>query len=469
MAAAKSKCVELLSSRGARIGGGIIFAGLYTMYRLNRAGPWGPTISKLLGLSCGSDQGGEVEKGYESLQEAFKQNFLDGLEQGAQFVVFVDGKKVVDLWGSAETNPVDYNGDTAQIVWSNSKSVTALVVARLVGQGLLAYDQPIATYWPEFAKNGKENIRVEDLMRHEAGLDVFAKPVDREMAADSVKGGHAIADLIVETTPEWSEESRRCYHGQTRGWVINELVRRVDPAGRTVGQILKEDLTDPLGLSQSLRMGIPRSEQKQFNLTSLRDLPKFTGLCKFLPMLMGFLDPVTKEMFKYFAKGSFAHRRWLTKSSNWGEHKPEDGPGCGSAEFYIEFEAPSCNVQSNARALATLFASMTSDRGPVAIPESTMEQALVTTPECIDVGIGLRTTFSAGGWAKNIFGYYPKTQDTSSWYGWAGWGGSMVQFNRDLRVAWAYVPTAMEQSLSGDLRTIRLVKALEGVLVDVKS
>lgn len=251
--------------------------------------------------------------------------------------------------------------------------------------------------------------------------------------------------------------------------MINELVRRVDPAGRTVGKILKDELTDPLGLSQSLRMGIPRSEQNQFHFATLRQLPKFTGLCKFLPMLMGFVDSKTKEMMSYFGKDSFAQRRWLSKSSDWGELKPEDGPGHGSAEFFIEFEAPSCNVQSNARAMATLFANMTSGQGPLAIDSNTMEQALVTTPECLDVGIGKRSTFSAGGWAKNMFELYPATQDTSSWYGWAGWGGSMVQFNRDLKVAWAYVPTAMEHSLSGDERTARLIKALERVLVDGKA
>ena len=85
---------------------------------------------------------GDVAPGYERVKEAFRKNFNLGREQNAQLCVYVEGQKVVDLWGSANDNQ-NYNANTLQTIFSSTKSLTAIVVAKLVDQGLLDYGEKI--------------------------------------------------------------------------------------------------------------------------------------------------------------------------------------------------------------------------------------------------------------------------------------------------------------------------------------
>ncbi len=93
----------------------------------------------------------------------------DGLDINCQLCVYVKGEKVVDLWGSAAPSmspDPDYGPDTLQSVFSSTKSVTAVAIACLVDKGLLDYGEKVTKYWPEFGQNGKEDLRVCDILRY---------------------------------------------------------------------------------------------------------------------------------------------------------------------------------------------------------------------------------------------------------------------------------------------------------------
>ena len=437
-----------------------IAATYFILRRIGTTGPWNTTLGQLLGLTVQSKIEGNVKEGYESVRDAFARNFAEGYELGAQFVVYVKGEKVVDLCGRSEKNPVSYSADSLQNVWSSSKAVESLVVALLVDRGLLSYHAPIANYWPAFGQNGKEHITVAELMRHEAGLDILKEPLSKEVMADFVAGGSRLAQLVEQSEPAWSPESKRCYHGQSRGWIVNELVRRVDPHGRTVGRLLRECVTDPLGLSETMWLGIPGSMQPTLPLVSLHEQPRFQTLCSLiLPAVLG-LNPKIANQLKYLGKDSFAAKRWINKSVAY-KPQPGEGPGCANAPFFLEFESPSANVNTNARSLAAVFSKITK-----LLSSNVLKAACETTPECLDVGIGVRTEFCHGGWAKNFFGFYPKTHNFGSgWFGWTGWGGSVIQFHPSAEVAFCYTMTAMQPSLTGDVRARRLVSALEDALL----
>ena len=53
---------------------------------------------------------------------------------------------------------------------SNSKTISAIVFARMRQEGHLDYDEKVSTYWPEFAQNGKGDILVCDVLRHDSKL-----------------------------------------------------------------------------------------------------------------------------------------------------------------------------------------------------------------------------------------------------------------------------------------------------------
>ena len=135
-------------------------------------------------------------------------------------------------------------------MYSSGKSIAAIVAALMVDRGLLNYDDKIVTYWPEFGKNGKEGITVKDILRHEAGLAHIRQTLNvYDTLKDNLKD-NAIGEMIEKCKPFFlntchnhdGTPSVRAYHAVSRGWIINEIVRRVDDKKRTIGEILERDI-----------------------------------------------------------------------------------------------------------------------------------------------------------------------------------------------------------------------------------
>src|SRR5580700_1288096 len=106
--------------------------------------------------------GGKVEPAFEAVADAFTENFTERDELGASLCIVVDGTVMVDLWGGWQDagRSAEWQRDTLVNVFSVGKAATAMCVARLVGQGRLSFDEPVARTWPEFAACGKSAITV---------------------------------------------------------------------------------------------------------------------------------------------------------------------------------------------------------------------------------------------------------------------------------------------------------------------
>ena len=215
---------------------------------------------------------GWTAPGYGPVRELFALGVADGLEDQAQCTVYVRGELVVDVWTSAGSAVQSDACSRLQNVFSSSKVLTSLVVAILVDRGLLAYDQPVSSIWPEFAQCGKGGITIAQLMRHQAGLAQFSEAVAAEdLHPDEIRGGGGIVSQIIarqkpshtETDPD---KAPREYHGLTRGWILNEIVTRVDLQSRTIGEFLRDEVAVPLGLSEELGIGVQHLSltQEQF-------------------------------------------------------------------------------------------------------------------------------------------------------------------------------------------------------------
>ena len=104
---------------------------------------------------------GRCNPAFEAVRDAFAANFDAGLELGASVAVTVDGEPVVDLWaGLASKDGRPWVEDTIVNVYSSTKTMAALCVLMLADRGKLDLDAPVATYWPEFAQNGKGGVLV---------------------------------------------------------------------------------------------------------------------------------------------------------------------------------------------------------------------------------------------------------------------------------------------------------------------
>src|SRR6476620_8325640 len=125
------------------------------------------------------DVGGEVDEGYGKVADAFRRNLNSGKEIGAAVAVYRDGRKVVDLWGGYRNGNTQapWEHDTVVIVFSTTKGVAAVAVARAVSRGYISYDSKVADYWPEFAQSGKESVTVRQLLSYQAGLAVVTPPL----------------------------------------------------------------------------------------------------------------------------------------------------------------------------------------------------------------------------------------------------------------------------------------------------
>jgi len=83
---------------------------------------------------------------------------------------------------------------------------------------------------------GKGDIRVCDVLRHECGLVTLDKTVGfTDVLPSELRQRDAVAAIIQNQKPSWPKNTKREYHGVTRGWILNEIFRRLDPNGRTMG------------------------------------------------------------------------------------------------------------------------------------------------------------------------------------------------------------------------------------------
>ena len=190
------------------------------------------------------DVGGTVAPGFEGVRDAFADNFEQHGEVGAGYALYVDGKKVVDIWGGTADRATGspYDEDTLQLVFSTTKGATAACANLLAQRGELDVDAPVAKYWPEFAQAGKAEIPVRWLLCHKAGLPT----VDAPLTSGDVFAWDPVIEALAAQEPYWEPGSAHGYHTITYGNLVGEVVRRI--TGKSIGTFWQEEFAEPLDL-----------------------------------------------------------------------------------------------------------------------------------------------------------------------------------------------------------------------------
>src|SRR6188508_1683587 len=200
---------------------------------------------------------GFVRPGFEAVREAFAENFSRRNELGAACCVYHNGGKVVDLWGGVRNKMTGepWQEDTMVVVYSTTKGLAAMTLALAHSRGWLDYEERVCKYWPEFAQQGKETVTVRQLLAHQAGLFAFDEPVDRSV----VENPDRLAEVMARQKPAWEPGTRQAYHGLTLGFYEGELLRRVDPQHRSLGQFFQDEIATLLDEDFYIRLpeGIP--------------------------------------------------------------------------------------------------------------------------------------------------------------------------------------------------------------------
>ena len=172
---------------------------------------------------------------------------------GGALAVYLDGEPVVDVWTGWEDRRgrVPWTADTGTMVFSATKGMTSTVIHRLVDRGLIEYDAPVAQYWPEFGANGKADITVRQLMRHQAGLSALRGSSKQDLL------DHKLMERRLAAAPPGYSFGRSAYHALTYGWLLSGLARAV--TGKGMRQLIREELAEPLG-TDGLHLGRPPVE-----------------------------------------------------------------------------------------------------------------------------------------------------------------------------------------------------------------
>ena len=192
-------------------------------------------------------------------------------EIGLQVAAYLDSKLVIDTWGGLadETTGRKVDGDTLFPVFSNIKAVTAVALHKQAERGLVDYSTPVAHYWPEFGKHGKDKGTVYDALTHRIGVPLMPLGVTPELMCD----WDWMVERIADMHPLFEPGTRSGYMAYTFGWVVGEVVRRTDPKHRPFGRFIQEEICQPLSID-SLWAGIPSEvEPRVAKLTDLPPIP----------------------------------------------------------------------------------------------------------------------------------------------------------------------------------------------------
>lgn len=363
---------------------------------------------------------------FAPVRDAFAANFTDapeGLnEQAARFSVLIEGEPVIDLWaGHADTARIHPFAETTLTpVFSTGKAVMALLIASAVEAGQLSYEQTVASVWPAFAAEGKQDVTVAQLMSHQSGLPGFSEAVDPALWFDAP----AVVAKLAAQTPMWAPGAASGYHPITVGYLANELFHRV--TGRTMGQALREDFPD-----LDLWIGLPDAEHHR--VAQMRKPAAAPSL--------GPIDPIKQAAF-------------LDRGSAPG--------GRGSSEWR-RMEIPSANLHGTALGLARMLGVVAND-GRLGerqvLSADTLAQLTRERIHGPDKVLPFTISWAAGLMRNdglNVFG-------PGASLGHYGWGGSMAMADSSRRLSAAYVMTRQSPHLIGDPRALRLLEALYGAL-----
>jgi CubicO group peptidase (beta-lactamase class C family) len=318
------------------------------------------------------------------------------------------------------------------IMYSATKGLAAMTLAIAHSRGWLDYERPVASYWPEFAQNGKEAITVRQLLAHQAGLFALDEPVTRELVSDLDR----LARVLARQQPAWPPGSRQAYHAITLGFYQGELLRRIDPRHRTLGRFFQDEIAAPLGIDLYIRLPetIPDSQ-----------LATMTGATR-LQMVRGFPWRLAIDVVNPHAK--------IVRALD-GSMLPHDP----SRIYARNLEIPSGSGVGTARGVARAYSAFARG-GELGLTAETLR--LLAAPaspadhgfydECLKV----EARFSLGFTKPGIGARFGSRAS----FGAPGAGGAMGFADPTFGIGYGYVTSKGGASLVGDPRDTALSQAL---------
>ena len=370
---------------------------------------------------------GTVAPGFEAVRAAFENNFATQGDVGASVAITIGGEMVVDLWGGTATfdsGEADWQEDTIINVWSTTKTMSALCCLMLADRGDLDLYEPIATYWPEFAAAGKENVATRHVLSHSAGLSGWDEPLVFEDVLDHDK----IAKLLAAQAPWWEPGTQSGYHALSQGFLLNEIVRRV--TGRTLGTFFAEEVAGPLGADFHIGTGPELDSRVAHVIPSSQSLDD---------AIEPGADPIALRTLG---------NPHMTADLSWRHD-------------WRRAEIPAANGHGNARSVALCHmptACGGSANGVTLMSEEGVNRIFDVQYEGPDLVLPVELKLGMGYGLPSPMLPLPNPRTCY----WGGWGGSIAIIDVDSEMSFSYVMNKMGEGTAGDMRAAGLLLAAYG-------
>eukprot|EP00732_Lithocolla_globosa_P001071 Lithocolla_globosa_v1_NODE_477_length_3946_cov_89.942688.p1 type:complete len:494 gc:universal NODE_477_length_3946_cov_89.942688:1585-104(-) len=465
-----------------------------------------PLSCRLLSLHCPLvETTGRVTNAFHPVQQALQEMLSQGAFYGATVAVWQQGELVVDLAGGRDLISGEaYQSNRPQLIYSSGKVVESIAIALLVEQGLIQYSDLIVKFWPEFGENNsfKAKLTISDLLRHDSNLAWFQSHesiVNFQQLVSMEQEPNVIDRKLENMVPSagddggnhiFPERLPRFYHGVMRGLILDGIVRRIDPSGRHLCQLLQDVVGQAIGHKEASQQfyscfkGLKQQEKqdlmdKTYFYIPFSPLRSFSlllfgtlGLVDISPRSVGILRQVLTEPDAEISKCLF-------RSIDQGDPFAFDPLKAdhNSFAFRSVVGATSSNVHTNAHVLAQLAGEfLLTDH---LFSEDTRKKLLELDPEEAtkrDYVLNLNTSFTQGGvslmgssfWEEYCKAEYPSKKDLcpkGEWYGWTGAGGSFFVFSIDLKTAFSFVPSSFHTLNHISPHGLTLLKTVENISI----
>lgn len=375
---------------------------------------------------------GDSDPAFEKVRALLQSNVESGAELGASIAVNIDGKLAVDIYGgyvdAERTKP--WTKDTIVNVWSSTKTVITLAVLILHDRGLLDINENVAKYWPEFAVNGKQDVKVRQFLSHTSGVSGWENPVT---VAD-IYDLQASTQRLVLQAPWWEPGTASGYHSLNMGHLIGELVRRV--SGKSLTAFVADEIARPLGAD--------------FQIGALEaDWPRITDVIPPppIPFDLASMDQ-NSVIFKTFTG-------------------PAVDAATANTPEWRRAEIGAANGHGNARSLVRMLSPVSlggSVDGHRLLSPETIDLIFQVQADGIDLVLKQALTFGigygiSGPHTSQSVPFVPRGPGRRVAF-WGGWGGSIVIMDVDKRATISYTMNKMGAGMTGSDRTVAYVKAI---------
>ena len=377
---------------------------------------------------------GHSDSAFSNVLDVFTQLLEDPEQRGASLCVQVAGETVIDVWGGVIDRHAEqlWQRDTLVNIFSSGKPVAAVVLLQMVAEGRLQLDTPLAEYWPEFALQGKQQITLRHILSHQSGVSAVLEPLVPEALFDWER----MVAAVENTPPWWTPGRAHGYAPMTYGWLVGELIRRVD--GCEPGEAIAKRIAQPLQLD--LYLGLTERE-----LPLVGDVMRMKGV---------FGDATSLRLMKVMGNEpqgmtakAFANPPSMMTSTNKLEWR--------------QMQQPAANAHSTARGLAGFYTGLLQGQ----LLDSEMLNEMLTEHSVgVDLTLHTKTRFGLGCMLEQVDELPASYSLGAQSFGHPGAGGTLGCADPEREVSVAFITNSLGASVLMDPRAQKINAMLKKAL-----